>query len=31
MQDIRKNPAWLKAQVPFVEMTESFRNDPLRV
>ena len=30
MNEIRKNPAWLKAQVPFVEMTERFRNDPLR-
>jgi hypothetical protein len=30
MTDIRKHPAWLKAQVPFVEMTEKFRADPLK-
>ena len=30
MADIRKQPAWLKAQVPFVEITEKFRADPLR-
>jgi hypothetical protein len=30
MTDIRKQPAWLKAQVPFVEMTEKFRADPLK-
>lgn len=30
MADIRANPAWLKAQVPFVEMTERFRADPLK-
>jgi hypothetical protein len=30
MTDIRKHPGWLKAQVPFVEMTEKFRADPLK-
>ena len=30
MTDIRKHPEWLKAQVPFVEMTEKFRADPLK-
>lgn len=30
MAEIRKNPAWLKAQVPFVEMTERFRADPVK-
>lgn len=29
MADIRKDPLWLKAQVPFVEMTERFRASPL--
>lgn len=30
MTEIRQSPAWLKAQVPFVEMTERFRADPLK-
>lgn len=29
MTGIRANPRWLKAQVPFVELTERFRTDPL--
>ena len=30
MADIRKNPQWLKAQVPFVQMSERFHGDPLK-
>jgi hypothetical protein len=30
MTEIRANPSWLKAQVPFVELTERFRADPLK-
>jgi hypothetical protein len=30
MDDIAKDPLWLSAQVPFVEMSEAFRSDPLR-
>lgn len=29
MADLRQNPRWLKAQVPFVDTTEAFRADPL--
>jgi hypothetical protein len=29
MDGITKDPLWLGAQVPFVELSESFRNDPL--
>jgi hypothetical protein len=29
MQDIRQNPLWREAQVPFVELSEQFRSDPL--
>ncbi len=29
MADISQSPAWLNAQVPFVEMSEKFRSDPL--
>lgn len=29
MAEIRADPRWLGAQKPFVELTESFRNDPL--
>jgi hypothetical protein len=29
MEDIRANPAWLKAQVPFANLSEHFRNAPL--
>ncbi len=31
MEGITKDPLWLSAQVPFVEMTEKFRQDPLTV
>ena len=31
MDDIAKNPRWLEAQVPFVEMAESVRANPLGV
>jgi hypothetical protein len=29
MAEIRKSPGWLKAQKPFVELSEKFRADPL--
>jgi hypothetical protein len=29
MENLSKDPRWLKAQVPFLELTESFRVDPL--
>ena len=29
MAEIRKNPLWLTAQKPFVELSEKFRADPL--
>jgi hypothetical protein len=29
MDNLSKDPRWLRAQVPFLELTESFRNDPL--
>jgi hypothetical protein len=29
MADLRKDPRWLKAQAPFVDLTEKFRADPL--
>jgi hypothetical protein len=29
MDDISKDPKWLQAQVPFVEMSERFRSNPL--
>jgi hypothetical protein len=29
MQDIRGDARWLKAQAPFVDLTEKFRADPL--
>ena len=29
MAEIRKDPRWLKAQRPFVDVTEKFRMDPL--
>ena len=29
MEQIRANPAWLKAQVPFANLSEHFRNAPL--
>jgi hypothetical protein len=29
MEEISKDPRWLRAQVPFVEMSEQFRNNPL--
>jgi hypothetical protein len=29
MADIAKNPMWLSAQVPFVEMSDRFRSDPV--
>lgn len=31
MDDIAKNPRWLEAQVPFVEMAESVRANPLGI
>lgn len=31
MAEIRANPTWLKAQVAFVEMSEQFRADPLKI
>jgi hypothetical protein len=31
MDAIAKDPSWLSAQVPFVELSEKFRNDPLKV
>jgi hypothetical protein len=31
MENLSKDPRWLKAQVPFLELTESFREDPLAV
>ena len=31
MEDIAKNPKWLSAQVPFNELTEKFRRDPVRI
>jgi hypothetical protein len=31
MDGISKNPNWLRAQVPFVEMSEQFRTDPLHL
>jgi hypothetical protein len=29
MENLSKDPRWLRAQVPFLELTESFRTDPL--
>ena len=29
MQDIRRDPKWLEAQKPFVELSAKFRADPL--
>jgi hypothetical protein len=29
MDNLAKDPRWLQAQIPFLELTESFRNDPL--
>ena len=29
MEQIRANPAWLKAQVPFANLSEHFRNTPV--
>jgi hypothetical protein len=29
MEQIRADPRWLKAQAPFLDMTEKFRADPL--
>ena len=29
MSSIAKDPLWLSAQVPFVEMSDKFRSDPL--
>ncbi len=29
MSDITKDPLWLSAQVPFVEMSDRFRSEPL--
>lgn len=29
MEQIRANPAWLKAQVPFANLSEKFRNTPV--
>lgn len=29
MEQIRADPAWLKAQVPFVDLSEQFRADPV--
>jgi len=31
MDGITKDPLWLSAQVPFVEMSDRFRSDPLRL
>ena len=31
MEEITKDPKWLRAQVPFVELSEQFREDPLIV
>jgi len=31
MEDISKDPRWLRAQVAFLELTESFRKDALAV
>ena len=31
MDSISRNPLWLSAQVPFVELSDKFRSDPLRV
>ena len=30
MAEIRANPQWLKAQVPFLELSEQFRASPLK-
>jgi len=29
MDDVSRNAKWLKAQVPFVELSDKFRSDPL--
>jgi hypothetical protein len=29
MEEISKNPQWLQAQVPFVELSDRFRGNPL--
>jgi hypothetical protein len=29
MNDIARDPLWLSAQVPFVELSEAFRSDPV--
>jgi hypothetical protein len=31
MDAIAKDPRWLSAQVPFVELSEKFRDDPVKV
>src|SRR5262245_17276552 len=31
MEEISKDPKWIRAQVPFVELSEHFRADPLLV
>ena len=31
MDDITKDPLWLNAQIPFVELSDRFRADPLKV
>jgi len=31
MDGITKDPLWLSAQVPFAEMSDRFRSDPLRL
>jgi hypothetical protein len=29
MENLSKDPRWLRAQVPFLELTETFRTDPV--
>lgn len=31
MEEISQNPKWLSAQVPFNELTEQFRRDPVKI
>jgi hypothetical protein len=31
MEEIAANPRWLSAQVPFVELSDRIREDPLHV
>ena len=31
MENLSKDPRWLQAQVPFLALTESFRDDPLKL